>query len=227
MGLAFGDAGPQWQHRARPVQRLDPTLLIDAKHHRIGGGIQIQPHHVAQLLDEVGVGRQLELPHAVGLEAVLSPDLTNRAVAHALRFRQGATTPMGAGRRARRQGRVDDRLHLRQGQAGAPARTRGVAEHARHPLGHKPARPQPHRHPTDVQRPGHDHRRDLLRQHQHDPRPPRHLLRRRPALSHLGQLGVLGRRCVDTVPLKEHALPYQTGSAKYSVSCTAISYSGH
>ena len=118
------------------------------------------------------------------------------------------------------------RLHLRQGQAGAPARTRGVAEHARHPLGHKPARPQPHRHPTDVQRPGHDHRRDLLRQHQHDPRPPRHLLRRRPALSHLGQLGVLGRRCVDTVPLKEHALPYQTGSAK-SVSCTAISYSGH
>ena len=29
MGLAFGDAGPQGQHRARPVQRLDPTLLIE------------------------------------------------------------------------------------------------------------------------------------------------------------------------------------------------------
>ena len=131
MRLAFGDAGPQGQHRARPVQRLDPTLLIDAKHHGFGGWIQIQPHHVAHLLDEVGIGRQLELPHAVGLEAVLSPDLTNRAVAYALPCRQGAITPMGAGRRACRQGRVDDRLHLRWSQAGAPAWTRGVAEHAR------------------------------------------------------------------------------------------------
>ena len=98
MGLAFGDAGPQRQHWAHPVQRLDPALLIDTEHHGFGGWIQIQPHHVAELLDKVGVGRQLEPPHPMGLESVLSPNLANRAVAHALRLRQGATAPVRAGR---------------------------------------------------------------------------------------------------------------------------------
>ena len=48
MGLAFGDAGPQWQHRATSGPALGSSrLLIDAKHLlRFGGGIQIQPHHV-------------------------------------------------------------------------------------------------------------------------------------------------------------------------------------
>ena len=112
MGLAFGDAGTQRQHGARPVQRLDPTLLIDAKHHGFGGRIQIQPDHVAQLLDQVRVGRQFEAADPVRLEAVLPPNLPNRAVAHPLGLRQAATAPVRAGRWARRQGCFDDRLHL-------------------------------------------------------------------------------------------------------------------
>ena len=43
----------------------------------------------------------------------------------------------------------------------------------------------------------------MLRQHPHQPRPTRNLLGRRPLAGHPGQLGLLGRRCEDTVPLYE------------------------
>ena len=85
MGLAFGNARAQRQHGAGAVQRLNPTLLIDAKHHGFGGRIHIQAHHVAQFFDKVGVRRQFEAPDPMGLEPVLTPNLPNRAVAFARR----------------------------------------------------------------------------------------------------------------------------------------------
>ena len=99
--------------------------------------------------------------------------------------------------------------------------------HPRHSVGDKPVRPQAHRHPTDVQRPRDGRRRFMVRQHQHHPRPTCHFLGCRPLAGHLFQLGVLRRRGVDTVPLNEHAPPYQGGRAKHSTLCTAIAYSGH
>ena len=146
----------------------------------------------------------------MGLEPVLTPNLPNRAVAHALRFRQAATTPMGARGRPRGQGRIDDGLHFRRTELLPSARPRGLTEHPRHPVGDKPPCPQPHGHLTDVQRPRDGRGRFLVRQHPHQPRPTRNLLGRRPLAGHPGQLGLLGRRCEDTVPLNEHAPPYQT-----------------
>ena len=227
MGLAFGNARAQRQHGAGAVQRLNPTLLIDAKHHGFGGRIHIQAHHVAQFFDKVGVRRQFEAPDPMGLEPVLTPNLPNRAVAYALRFRQAATTPMGARGRPRGQGRIDDGLHFRRTELLPSVRPRGLTEHPRHPVGDKPPCPQTHGHPTDVQRPRDGRGRFMMRQHPHQPRPTRNLLGRRPLAGHPGQLGLLGRRCEDTVPLNEHAPPYQSGRAKYSTLCTAISNSGH
>ena len=51
----------------------------------------------------------------------------------------------------------------------------------------------------------------MVRQHQHHPRPTCHFLGCRPLAGYLFQLGVLRRRGVDTVPLNEHAPPYQGG----------------
>ena len=140
----------------------------------------------------------------MGLEPVLTPNLPNRAVAHALRLSPGA---MGARGRPRGQGRIDDGLHFRRTELLPSARPRGLTEHPRHPVGDKPPCPQTHGHPTDVQRPRDGRGRFMVRQHPHQPRPTRNLLGRRPLAGHPG---LLGRRCEDTVPLNEHAPPYQT-----------------
>jgi hypothetical protein len=47
---------------------LDLALLIDAKHHSLVRRIELKPDHVAQLLDEKGIGRKLEATGAVRLQ---------------------------------------------------------------------------------------------------------------------------------------------------------------
>ena len=44
------------------------SLLIDAKHHGLVGRIEIKPDHIAQLLDEEGIGEKLEAAGAVRLQ---------------------------------------------------------------------------------------------------------------------------------------------------------------
>jgi hypothetical protein len=61
---------------------LDLALLIDAKHHGFVGRVEIKPDHVAQLLDEEGIGRKFEAAGAVrlqteGLEQAMDSALGN------------------------------------------------------------------------------------------------------------------------------------------------------
>ena len=58
------------------------------------GWIDIKPHHVMQLLDEVGVVRELELPHAMRLQPVRSPDALNLAGADAGLLRHHGCGPV-------------------------------------------------------------------------------------------------------------------------------------
>ena len=74
MGAPLGRAGQHRQHRRGAVQRLDLGLLVDAEHHRRVGRVQVQPDDVADLVDELRVGRQLELVHQVRLEPERPPD---------------------------------------------------------------------------------------------------------------------------------------------------------
>ena len=112
MRLSFGHAGAQRQHGARAIERLNPALLIDTEDDRFGGRIQIQPDDVAQLLDKLRVLRQFEASYPMRLQAVLSPNLPDRAVAQALCLRQRATAPVRARRRPRCQRGLHDGLHL-------------------------------------------------------------------------------------------------------------------
>ena len=56
------------------VKRLDLALLIDREDDGMGGRIDIEADDVAQLVDKLRVGGELELFHPVRLKAVRTPD---------------------------------------------------------------------------------------------------------------------------------------------------------
>ncbi len=62
----------KWR-RSRAVQCLDLALLVDTQHQGLGGGIQVQPHHVAQLLHELRITTQLERRYPVRVQPVRFP----------------------------------------------------------------------------------------------------------------------------------------------------------
>src|ERR1700722_15403165 len=68
------------------IERLDLALFVDAEHDGVRRRIDIEPDHVAQLVDEIGVFGQLELSDAMRLEPVRAPDALHRADAHAGRL---------------------------------------------------------------------------------------------------------------------------------------------
>src|SRR5262249_39179118 len=72
------------------IQRLDAALFIHAEDHRLRPRIPIEPDYVPQLFDKLGVAREFEPAHAMRLQAMLPPDLPNRAVAQPLGFGQSA-----------------------------------------------------------------------------------------------------------------------------------------
>jgi hypothetical protein len=89
-------------------RRLLPmgSLLVDREHDGMGGRIDIKPDHIAQFLDELGIGGELELPHAMRLQPVRSPDALHRTDADPALFCHHGCGPVRGftGRIAERQG---------------------------------------------------------------------------------------------------------------------------
>src|SRR5256884_9724666 len=56
--------------------------------------MQVQTHHIGQLLDELGIARQLEGAAQMRLEIVQLPKPIHGAVAYSLGFRQGPAAPV-------------------------------------------------------------------------------------------------------------------------------------
>jgi hypothetical protein len=119
-------AGPAFLHRQprlRPVKRLDLRFLIDREHHGMRRRVDIEPDHVVQLGGERRVGRQLERPHPVRLEAVCHPDPLHGSGRDADLGRHVAHRPMGRLARWRLQRAVDhpvDQLARQPGNARRP-----------------------------------------------------------------------------------------------------------
>lgn len=65
------------------VEGLDLALLIERQDNRVGGRRDIKADDVAELVDELRIIGKLELPNAVGLEAIGAPDPVNRTGADA------------------------------------------------------------------------------------------------------------------------------------------------
>jgi hypothetical protein len=97
--VAGGHARQQGQDRRRAVERLDLRLLVDAEHDRGLGRVEVEPDDVAQLVDELRIGRELEGLGLVGLQSECPPDAADRGLAHTGGARQRARRPVrGVGR---------------------------------------------------------------------------------------------------------------------------------
>ena len=109
----------------------------------MGGRRDIQADDVAELVDELRIIGQLELPNAVRLEAVGAPDPVNRTGADARFAGHQRGRPVGrlAGRRLMRSGGYPrDNLW---GQRRDTRRAGLVAQQAFHPFLHEPLLPAP------------------------------------------------------------------------------------
>ena len=86
--VRHGARPPLLERKSRlgPVQRLDLALLVEGEDDRPLRRRHVEPHHVAELLDEAGIGGELEVAHPVGLQPVRLPDPPHLAVmdSHAL-----------------------------------------------------------------------------------------------------------------------------------------------
>ncbi len=81
VGPSFGEPGLHRQHLLGPVQRLDLGLLIHTQHDRVLRRRQVQPDHVGDLRDQLGVGGELERLGPPGLHPVVPPGPSDRGVA--------------------------------------------------------------------------------------------------------------------------------------------------
>src|SRR5207342_1721661 len=71
----------QRQARQGAIESLDLALLVERKHDGVGRRIDIEPDHVAQLVDEVRIVRELELPITVRLKPVRAFQMRRTALA--------------------------------------------------------------------------------------------------------------------------------------------------
>ena len=113
------------QSRLRAIQRLNLGLFIHTQHQGLVRGIQIQAHHIGQLLHKARIARQLEALGAVRLQVVAAPDRADRGFAHALRLRHLPATPLRHPIRLRQQRRLDNRLDLARRVGGLASATCG------------------------------------------------------------------------------------------------------
>ena len=77
------------------VERLDLALLVDRQHDGVRRRVDVEPDHVTQLVDELRIVGELELPDPVRLEPVRAPDALDRADADAGRLRHHRGGPVG------------------------------------------------------------------------------------------------------------------------------------
>ena len=63
------------------VQCLDLGLLVHSKHQSLVGRIQVQPHHIGELLQEPSITRELEAVDPVRLQIVAAPNIADRGFA--------------------------------------------------------------------------------------------------------------------------------------------------
>jgi hypothetical protein len=97
VGDALDVAEPHGKQGLGAFESLDLALLIDAKHHSLVRWIEIKPDHVAQLLDEERIGRELEAAGTVRLQTEELEQAMDGALGNPGLFGDGAHAPMGCG----------------------------------------------------------------------------------------------------------------------------------
>jgi hypothetical protein len=95
MGHSAGPALLHGQAGLGSVEGLDLRLFVDRKHDGMGGRVDVEPHNIAQLVDELRIGGELKLPDPVRLKAMRAPDSLHRTCADTDGFRHHCRSPVG------------------------------------------------------------------------------------------------------------------------------------
>src|SRR3990172_46532 len=128
----------------RAVERLDLRLLVDTEDDGFVWRIEIDSHHIGELLDKALVARELERFHAMGLQAVCVPNALHRGMTDCLRLGHGPRAPMCRAPRPRLCRRLHNALHLGARDRRRAPPTRGVLQQSGHPTRCKAGAPQQH-----------------------------------------------------------------------------------
>ncbi len=107
--------GPTGSHRQEgpcPIRRLDLALLVDRQDDDALRRAHVEADDVADLLDEVGVGRELERPALMRLEAESPPDPDDGTPREADRLGHLPRAPAGGGLGLLLEGLGDDFLDV-------------------------------------------------------------------------------------------------------------------
>ena len=113
VGPPFSLARAQGEQRRRAIQGLDLRLFVDAEDRGVLRRIEIQPHDVADLVDEQRIRRQLEALRAMRLQSESLSDAMHTHRTDARGLRQRARAPVGRAARCRFQRLSYDGFHLR------------------------------------------------------------------------------------------------------------------
>lgn len=144
MGHRPGPPLLERQAGLRTVERLDLAFLIERQDDRMGRRCDIKADDVAEFGDELRVIGELELPNAVRLEAVGTPDPVNRTGANARFAGHKRSRPVG---RLTRWGLLRPRHNQGDGlrvQSRDARRTGLIAQQTINALGHETLLPAPH-----------------------------------------------------------------------------------
>ena len=158
--LASWDSRAQRQQGLSPVQGLNLTFLVYAKHQGLVGRIQVQAHDVVEFLDEPLVAAELERLDQMRFQIVALPDAMNRVFAQTLGFGHASGAPVSRiGRRLVQSG-LDNRLDFAMRNPGNTSGARRVLFQSRQPKRQKTLPPQLHGGTRYSQQPS-----DILAQH--------------------------------------------------------------
>jgi hypothetical protein len=120
VGLSLGHPGSEEKYRLGPVEALDLSLLVNAEHEGVLGGIEVEADHDPQLLLKVAIVAPLVVFESVGLQSSGLPDARHGVGTNPVLGRHQADRPLGRVVRLGVEGIVDDRPDLRVRQRGRP-----------------------------------------------------------------------------------------------------------
>ena len=195
----------QGQARLGAVQGLDLALLVESKDHGPLRGVDVEAHHITELLDELGIRGQLEVVDAVRLKAMSLPDTRYRGRMHAYFLGHETATPVRRVSRLVLERLANDLSFVLRSDLPWPTRARSILEQGLDPVRLIAIEPLRNRGP------GHTHRstdrrpRKPLCGGKDDLGPLNHALRRGPFVHQLLQTPALSATQPNPTNWQSHA----------------------
>ena len=124
----------QGQARLGAVQGLDLALLVESEDHGPLRGVDVEAHHITELLDELGIRGQLEVVDAVRLKAMSLPDTRYRGRMHAYFLGHETATPVRRVSRLVLERLANDLSFVLRSDLLWPTRARSILEQGLDPV---------------------------------------------------------------------------------------------